>query len=170
MKVEVTTTHLDLTHPSQLRPKRSDHPDFAVRKLGVPLPAFNRFLYETVGRDWRWVDRLAWSETQWADWVQRPQLHTWVGYAHGTPAGYFELEEQADGDVEIAYFGLLPAFIGQGLGGQLLSECVECAWALGAKRVWVHTCSLDHPGALANYRARGFRVFREDIEVKEIAP
>jgi len=82
-----------------------------------------------------------------------------VAYVSGTPAGYFELEMQAGGNVEIVYFGLLPQFIGRGLGGALLTATVERAWALGAHRVWVHTCSLDHPNALPGYQARGFRVF-----------
>ena len=77
----------------------------------------------------------------------------------GTPAGYFELETQAGGNAEIAYFDLLPQFIGRGLGGALLTATVERAWAIGASRVWVHTCSLDHPNALPGYQARGFRVF-----------
>lgn len=82
-----------------------------------------------------------------------------MAYVSGTPAGYFELETQTDGNIEIAYFGLLPSFIGHGLGGALLTAAVERAWALGARRVWVHTCSLDHPRALPGYQARGFRVF-----------
>jgi GNAT superfamily N-acetyltransferase len=86
-------------------------------------------------------------------------VETWVAYLAGTPAGYFELEAQAEGNVEITYFGLLPQFIGRGLGGPLLTATVERAWAMGARRVWVHTCSLDHPSALPGYQARGFRVF-----------
>ena len=67
-----------------------------------------------------------------------------------------------DGSVEIAYFGLLPEFIGRGYGKHLLTEAVERAWSAGARRVWLHTCSLDDPAALPNYRARGFRPFREE--------
>jgi GNAT superfamily N-acetyltransferase len=80
----------------------------------------------------------------------------------GTPAGYFELEEQADGNVEIVYIGLLPHFTSQGLGGQLVTLAVQRAWQKGAKRVWLHTCTMDHPRALANYLARGFRLFKEE--------
>ena len=82
-------------------------------------------------------------------------------YVSGTPAGYVELDVQPDDNVEIAYFGLLPRFIGHRLGGYLLSSGAERAWAQGARRVWVHTCSLDGPHALANYTARGFRVYQE---------
>ena len=79
----------------------------------------------------------------------------------GTPAGYFEIEKRPEGDVEIKNFGLLPAFIGQGLGGRLLT--VERAWAWGATRVWLHTCTHDHPHALHNYVARGFRVCKTEV-------
>ncbi len=84
------------------------------------------------------------------------------------PAGYFELEAHADASAEIVYFGLLPEFHGRGLGGFLLSEAVREAWATGAPRVWLHTCTLDSPAALPNYLARGFRPFKEERYVAEI--
>jgi GNAT superfamily N-acetyltransferase len=82
--------------------------------------------------------------------------------------GYFELEQQTQGNVEVAYFGLLPQFVGKGLGGQLLTAAVSRAWELGARRVWVHTCDLDHPRALENYQARGFRVFKVEARLEEL--
>ena len=85
-----------------------------------------------------------------------------------TPAGYFELEEQDVATVELVYFGLLPRFIDQGFGSAFLTVAIEQAWQLDAKRVWVHTCTLDHPSALANYLARGFRQFDEKTCEKEI--
>ncbi|PMB50103.1 hypothetical protein CEN39_19475 [Fischerella thermalis CCMEE 5201] len=100
--------------------------------------------------------------------MSRPELETWVAYVSGTPAGYIELEVQADNNVEIAYFGILRQFIGQRLGGHLLSFGVERAWAIGAKRVWVHTCSLDGPHALANYQARGFKIYKQAEQIVEI--
>jgi GNAT superfamily N-acetyltransferase len=119
----------------------------------------NRFFYYEVGAKWRWVDRLDWTDPQWLAYVGRPELQTWVAYLEGTPVGYFELESQPTGDVQLMYFGLLPRFIGQGCGGPLLTAAVEQAWKMGAKRVWVHTCTLDHPSALANYQSRGFEIF-----------
>jgi GNAT superfamily N-acetyltransferase len=134
----------------------------------IPCPELNRFLYTAVGADWSWYSRLTWNRARWLEYLDRPDLETWVAYVAGTPAGYFELERQADGNVEIAYFGLLPRFIGRGLGGQLLTAAVSRAWDMGARRVWVHTCDLDHPGALANYQARGFTVFRVETDVEQI--
>ncbi len=91
-------------------------------------------------------------------------------YVSGTTAGYIELEVQPDDNVEVAYFGLLPRFIGMRLGGYLLSVGVDRGWAQGARRVWVHTCSLDGPNALANYRARGFQVYEERKDWEDVPP
>jgi len=166
--VEVTTYYLEMTDPHDLRPKRIECNGLEIRKAEIPSPEFNRFLYTAVGGDWYWIDRLNWTYQQWLEWVDRPELQTWVAYVSGTPAGYFQLEAQPQGNVEIAYLGLLPQFIGKGLGGHLLTVATEKAWQMGPSRVWVHTCTLDHPGALANYRARGFRVFREETQAKDI--
>jgi GNAT superfamily N-acetyltransferase len=155
----IITHHLEMTDPSQLVPARKPATSFALVQAEIPCPALNRFLYTAVGGDWYWLDRLGWSYEQWQMYLERAEVETWVAYVSGTPAGYFELEMQAGGNVEIVYFGLLPQFIGRGLGGALLTATVERAWALGARRVWVHTCSLDHPNALPGYQARGFRVF-----------
>jgi GNAT superfamily N-acetyltransferase len=168
MRVDVTTHYLEMHEPRELCPKRIAREGLEVKQAKIPLPEFNRFLYTAVGGDWYWIDRLDWTYNQWLEWVDRPELQTWVAYVFGTPAGYFELEAQAQGNVELAYFGVLPQFIGQGLGGHLLTVAIERAWRMGATRVWVHTCSLDHPSALANYCARGFRVFREETQAQEL--
>lgn len=164
MGVEVTTYYLEMTDRQQLRPKPTDKPNFVIEAAQIPLPELNRFFYITVGKDWFWTDRLGWTVKQWAAWVERPELKTWLGYLSGTPAGYFELEAQPGGNIEVAYFGLLPRFTGLGLGGAFLTRAIEQAWAWGAARVWVHTCTLDHPSALANYQARGFRIYDRKTE------
>ena len=86
----------------------------------------------------------------------------WIAYSRGTPVGYFELENHGDGSVQIVCLGLLPQFIGQGLGGHLVTAAVERAWSVGASRVWLDTATDDHPAALPNYLHRGFRVYREE--------
>ena len=100
--------------------------------------------------------------------IERDELETWVARVGAETAGYFELEWQAGAQVELAYFGLLPGFIGRGLGRELLATAVERAWALRPRRVWVHTCSLDHPSALANYRARGFSVYATEQKLEDL--
>ncbi len=100
--------------------------------------------------------------------TRRPAVSVHLLTVAGAPAGYFELQKHADGSVEIAYFGLLPEFLGRGLGKYLLSEAVEAAWALAASRVWLHTCSLDGPAALPNYVARGFVPYKKETYEAEL--
>jgi GNAT superfamily N-acetyltransferase len=168
MQQEVITFYLEMLDRSALKPARPVDRPFDVRQAEVPYPALNRFLYGEVGAAYQWTDRLSWSEERWRSYLDRPVLQTWLGYVSGTPAGYFELEAQDEGNVELAYFGLLPPFLGQGIGGLLLTAAIERAWDMEARRVWVHTCSLDHPAALRNYQARGFRLYDEKRHIQTI--
>ena len=121
---------------------------------------FNRFLYQLVGEPWTWTDKLSQSNDQWQEYAEAHNVRTWVAYVQGSIAGYYELQLQAEGNVELVYFGLAPDFIGKGLGGYLLTHAIQTAWSLtGTRRVWVHTCTLDHPSALENYKARGFTLY-----------
>jgi GNAT superfamily N-acetyltransferase len=168
MIFRVTTWYLEMTAPGELRPKRSERADLALVQIDVPTPELNRFFYSAIGGGWYWLDRLPWTYAQWMKYLDRPELETWIFYVAGLPAGYFELEMQAGGDVEVAYFGLLPRYTGKGLGGHLLTAAVERAWQRGARRVWLHTCSMDHLAALAHYQARGFRLYREETEDEDL--
>lgn len=171
MNTEVRTTHLEMLSPTELQPSGQLPAELLLIRAGVPSPALNRFLYTAVGGDWYWVDRLAWTWGEWREWLDRPELETWVAHHTGTPAGYFELELQSGDSVEIVVFGLLPNFTGQGLGGYLLTQAIHRAWRLkpGVRRVWAHTCSLDHIGALGNYLARGFKVFKEETAMVDLS-
>lgn len=133
-------------------------------------PSFYRYLYREVGRYYHWVDRLDWSDEEIRAHLENANLSLWVMYYRGVPAGYFELLKYEDGSTEIAYFGLLPEFIGQGLGKHLLSVAIEESWASGANRVWLHTCSLDDPAAMPNYLKRGFKPFKQESYFTNIAP
>lgn len=164
MKVPVTTTSLEMLAPAALRPAERMPDDILLIKASLPSPELNRSLYTGIGGDWYWLDRLPWTWSQWMTWLARSEVETWVAHQAGTPVGYFELELQPEDSVEIVYFGVLPQFAGKGIGGYLLTQAVHRAWFIrpGIRRVWVHTCTLDHPGALANYLARGFSVFRTE--------
>jgi len=161
-RVEVVRTYLEMTEPQALRKAPRPLPHARVeRLLGCPA-SFFRYLYVEVGRAYHWVDRLPWSDDELRERLARPQVSLFLLTLDATPAGYFELERHPDDSVEIAYFGLLPEFLRRGLGRYLLSEAALAAWALGPKRVWLHTCTLDDPAALPNYRARGFREFKTE--------
>lgn len=157
---EVTTYYLEMKSPSLLIDK-TDARGLQIHECKVKQFQVNWFLYQFVGEDWGWTDKLSWSDEQWKAYAEHDNLGTWVAYFAGSPAGYFELQKQNDGNVEIAYFGLAPNFIGQGFGGYLLSEAIKFAWAWeGTNRVWVHTCTLDHPSALQNYQSRCMKIYR----------
>jgi ribosomal protein S18 acetylase RimI-like enzyme len=157
-----TRTYLEMTSRAQLKPARLDDRDLAIRRIDPPDPSLWRYLYSEVGRQYRWFDRLPWTEEEARRYLEDPSISLWVLDVQGVIAGYFELHREADGAVEIVYFGLLPAFTGRGLGGHLLTEAAERAWASGATRVWLHTCTFDHPNAIPNYVSRGFTVFKTE--------
>ena len=154
----VTITYLEMGAPAELKPKRLSDPRFSVREATVKQWEFNRFLYALVGRDWSWNDKLKWSDQLWQSYVEADELRTFVAYYDGSVAGYYELRRDDGRGVEIAIFGLTPSFIGRGFGGVLLTSAIEEAWKMEPTRVWLHTCSLDHPSALGNYKARGLQV------------
>ncbi|MGI8855872.1 MAG: GNAT family N-acetyltransferase [Thermomicrobiales bacterium] len=155
--VSVTTTYLHIPAREQFRPSFINDPDLLVLALREPSVPYYRFLYDAVGRDYVWIDRLLWSDEQFRDYLSQPTTTVLVLYFRGAPVGYIDLDASADGaETEIAYFGLMPAVHGRGFGKHLLSVGVQRAFDDGAARVWLHTCSLDGPHAIANYTARGF--------------
>src|SRR5215471_19186428 len=156
-------TYLQMTDPSQLMGEPAVPSGATLECERSCPPSLWRSLYTEVGRDYHWVDRLGWSDDDIARYLADPATELWILREAGEPAGYFELRRDEDEGIEIAYFGLLPAFTGHGLGRYLLTEAVSRAWDLGARRVWVHTSSLDHSSALPNYLARGFSVWKQDV-------
>ncbi|MGI8604389.1 MAG: GNAT family N-acetyltransferase [Verrucomicrobiales bacterium] len=153
------TTYLETCKPEDLRPRHVADERFRVSEATVPQFEFNRFLYLTVGAAWAWNERREWSDEEWRRYVESDRLRTFPAYYDGSPAGYCELHRDDQG-VEIAYFGLLPAFIGRGFGGALLTHAIEEAWRMTPHRVWVHTCNRDHPAAIRNYQARGMKIYK----------
>jgi GNAT superfamily N-acetyltransferase len=155
----LTTTYLEMRSPEELHSKRSRDLRFSVKEVVPPQWELNRFLYTNVGGQWLWLDKLTWTELQWRDYVTSPGLRTFLAEHDGRPAGYYELRNDEDSGVEIAYFGLLPAFIGKGFGGPLLTHAILQAWSTKPARIWVHTCDRDHTSALPNYLARGMKIY-----------
>ncbi|MFJ4067710.1 GNAT family N-acetyltransferase [Pseudomonas sp. NPDC089996] len=162
MERACTTYFLEMTSASDLQEK-PQRDDLQIIECEVPQAAFNRFLYQLVGTPWEWGDLDTWSEADWQALVEQDCHRTWVAYYRGAIAGYYELYRPDGCNSEIRYFGLASQFLGQGFGGALLSHAISSAWAWhGTRRVWVHTCTLDHPAALANYQARGFRIYKQE--------
>ena len=160
----IVTTYLEMHSLDQLRPKRCTDGRFHIQEKIERDWRFNRDLYLAVGQMWSWNDKRVWSDEQWKEYGLAPELRTFAAYYDNALAGYYELRRSDEGGVEIAYFGLLPEFIGRGLGGPLLTSAIEEAWQTSPPitRVWVHTCNLDHPSALGNYQARGMVIYKQE--------
>lgn len=123
-----------------------------------PDGAVSRWFYGEVGRDHNWTDHSRRTDDQWQAWAER--VETWVATAGDERAGYYELRPERR-SVEVAYFGIVPAFQGQGLGGHLLTHALRRGFEL-APRVWLHTNTQDSRAALPNYKARGLRPYRTE--------
>jgi len=168
-EARVTTWYLEMRAVSQLRSCPAPNEPHRIEALTAPTPAFARYLYTAIGGPHYWIERIPWSLARWKAHLSREHVHLYTLQLGGAPAGYFELEQQPRGDVQILYFGLLAEHQGRGWGRALLTRAVQLAWQLGeTERVWVHTCTLDGAAALANYQARGFEVFREKTQTVEL--
>ena len=157
-----TTYYLEMHSPHQLNAKTLPE-SLNIVECEQPQYEFNRFLYQLVGGAWDWGDLDSFTDKQWQARVEDKNLRTWVAYYRGSIAGYYELYRPDGVNTEIKYFGLSQGNIGKGFGGALLSQAITSAWEWsGTQRVWVHTCTLDHPNALNNYMSRGMKVFKEE--------
>lgn len=160
--------YLEQDSPRRLNPARDPGAHVDVRHAEVPLGSLHRYFYEAIGGPHQWLDRLGWDGARWQAYAERQGLELWIAYDHGTPAGYAELQGELGGSVHLAYFGILPEMQGRGLGGWLLTAVIRRGWERGAARVTVNTCELDGPGALPNYRRRGFEVVSERVEMRAV--
>jgi ribosomal protein S18 acetylase RimI-like enzyme len=138
--------------------------------------SFYRYLYETVGTNWLWYERRLLDDAALAGLVQKPTTEIFVLNVGGVPAGYFELDTEAQRETELCYFGLTPEFIGRGFGPFLLQAAIDRAWSRPIRRFWVHTRNYDHPKALGHYQRAGFVVYErrslqfEDPRTRGILP
>lgn len=158
----IVRTYLELTDPNAFHPAWTGVPDVRIDRVEGCPASFFRYLYAEVGRPYGWCERLDWTDDGIRGHLADPAVSLWVMWVRSAPAGFFELRAAPDGSTELAYFGLLPEFVGRRLGGHLLSVAVERAFEAGARRIWLHTCTKDNPAALPNYLRRGFRPFRTE--------
>jgi GNAT superfamily N-acetyltransferase len=155
----MATYFLEIINKRDIVPKACPDPAFTVQEMGVRQWQVNRFLYQFVGEAWAWKNKAAWTDGQWRDFIEKNDIRTWIGYYSGSIAGYAELQKTGD-EIEINYFGLVTPFLGKGLGGHFLAHILEQGFAWGCKRIWVHTCDLDHPAAARNYQSRGMTLYK----------
>jgi len=134
-----------------------------VSIVNPPDFQINKFFYKQIGNKYRWKDRLIWDDKKWISYTTHNDVKTFVLMEENDLAGYFEqIFNKNKFECEIAYFGILENYIGKKYGGYLLSEAIKISFNEGAKRVWVHTCSLDHKNAIKNYLSRGMKIFKSE--------
>ena len=166
MTQEVKRSYLEIKSLQDLKNVPEPPADYSLNLLDPINFQLNKFFYKNVGKKHQWVDRLVWSETQWIDYVSSKNVKTYIFKYNKDLAGFFELISHTENkETEIAYFGLLEEFQNKKLGSYLLSEAIKISLTKNTKRVWLHTCSLDHKNALNNYIARGMKIYKTEIVI-----
>ena len=163
MIIKVDRNYLEINSIKELNNSKKPNEHCNLKLLDPPNFDVNKFFYKQIGKDHRWIDRLSWNEKNWIDYVENSTVKTYVLNDKEDPIGYFEqifhVEKKS---CEIAYFGILKEHYGKKYGGFLLTEAIRKSFLKNINRVWVHTCSLDHKNALANYLARGMKIYKSE--------
>lgn len=166
-KVATIVTSLEMTAPPQ--PALAVPPPAGARLTRVERPGLDwyRHLFRKVGEEWLWFSRLRLADEALAVIIHDAAVFVHVLHVDGAEAGILELDFRSADECEIAFFGITPAFIGRGVGGYLMREAIARSWAAPINRLWVHTCTLDHPAALQFYRHMGFRAYAQQVEIAD---
>ena len=166
MTQEVKRNYLEINSLKDLKKVKEISENYSVELLSPTNFQLNKFFYKNVGKKHKWVDRLIWTEAQWIDYVSSKKVKTYIFKNKNDLAGFFELISNIKKqEVEIAYFGLLEEFQNKKLGSYLLTKAIKISFTDNVKRVWLHTCSLDHKNALNNYIARGMKIFKTETVI-----
>ncbi len=166
MTQKVKRNYLEINSLKDLKEVKEISKNYSLKLLNPDNFQLNKFFYKNVGKKHQWVDRLIWTETQWIDYVSSKNVKTYIFKNKENLAGFFELILHIEKkEIEISYFGLLEEFQNKKLGSYLLSEAIKKSFLNDINRVWLHTCSLDHPNALNNYIARGMKIFKTETVI-----
>lgn len=165
--IDVTVYYLEMLSHSQ-RDVPPPRDGMAVLHAQTPSVPYYRFLYDAVGGDYHWLSRRKLSDEQLAEVLKDPLNDLHVLHVDGSPAGFAELDRRHPDEIELVQFGLMPTFIGQGLGKWFLQWTIDKAWSYEPKRFWLHTCTLDHPAALPTYKTAGFVQYRKEEICREL--
>ena len=165
MTEEVKRNYLEISSLNDLKEGKKPTEDYSLNLIDPVDFQLNKFFYKNIGKKHKWIDRLVWSEEKWINYVSSKEVNTYVLKYKNDLVGFFEsIMHQQNNEIEIAYFGILEEYQNKQLGSYLLSEAIkESFHKKNIKRVWLHTCSLDHKNALKNYLARGMRIFKTEI-------
>jgi GNAT superfamily N-acetyltransferase len=164
-KIAAVVTHLEMTE----RPVLSADPPggWTLRRVETPDLRWFRDLYRRIGEEWLWFSRMRMRDAELAAVIQSPSVEVYALEHEGRDEGLLELDFREAGQCELAFFGVTARLIGRGAGRWLMNRALELSWSRPIKRVWLHTCTLDHPSALAFYLRSGFRPFRRQVEIAD---
>ncbi len=163
MNKKVDRNYLEIQSLDDLIESKSPSNKFIVELINPSNFQLNKFFYKNIGKKHHWVDRLVWTDKQWIDYIENKKVKTFVLKKKDDLVGYYELISHLErNETEIAYFGILEEYQNQKLGSFLLTSAIKNSFITKTKRVWVHTCSLDHKNALGNYLSRGMRLFKKE--------
>ena len=163
MSKKIERNYLEIKSLKDLNDSKTSIYEHSLELVDPADFQLNKFFYKNIGKNHRWVDRLVWSDKQWIEYTSDKKVKTYILKKRNDLAGYFELIFHKDlNEVEIAYLGLLNEYQNQNLGSHLLSSAIKKSFSEQTKRVWVHTCSLDHKNALNNYISRGMKIFKKE--------
>ena len=165
MTKKIERNYLEINSLTELNSSTVFSQNYSIKLINPVDFEINKFFYKNIGKKHHWVDRLSWTNEQWIKYTSDEKLKTYVLQKDkdNDLAGYFELISHTEiNEVEIAYLGLLEEYQNKKLGSYLLSSAIKNSFLNNPKRVWVHTCSLDHKNALNNYIARGMKIFKKE--------
>ena len=167
MTEKIYRSYLEISSLGELKEVKKPSENYLIELADPEDFQLNKFFYKNIGKNCQWIDRLIWTDLNWIDYISNDQLFTYILKDESEIAGYFELLfNKQDKEAEIAYFGILKEYFGKKLGGYLLSESIKISFNKGSKRLWVHTCSLDHKNALHNYQSRGRKIFKSETLIR----
>jgi GNAT superfamily N-acetyltransferase len=164
-KIAAVVTHLEMT----ARPPLRDNPlgAWTLRKVDTPALHWYRDLHRRVGEEWLWFPRARMNDGELAAIIHAPGVEVYALVVDGHDEGLLELDFREAGQCELVYFGVTAKLIGSGAARFMMNRALELAWSRDLSRVWVHTCTFDHPSAVAFYQRSGFRPFRRQIEIAD---
>ena len=163
MNKKIQRNYLEINSLSDLKDTNFSPKGYRIQLVKPVDFQLNKFFYKNVGKKHRWIDRLVWDNLKWISYLENKNIHTYMLKLNEDLVGYFEIiHEHNSKTSEIAYFGILNDYIGKKFGSYLLSEAIKKCFELNSKKVWLHTCSLDHSHALGNYLNRGMKVFKKE--------